>query len=67
MVTTLKWGEAPVGQVFSTYFNAFAWLLPILGIIFLFVYGGIDGDVFTGICSGMVTLYLTKPTFLANV
>ncbi|KAF7633829.1 hypothetical protein Mgra_00006798 [Meloidogyne graminicola] len=51
LVTTLKWGEVPVGQVFSSYFNAFAWLLPLFGVAFLLIFGGIDGDVFTGICS----------------
>lgn len=65
LVTTLKWGEAPVGQVFadnihnfrlflkvfSSYFNMFAWLLPLIGTFTLVAVGGIDGDVFTGICS----------------
>ena len=51
LVTTLKWGEAPVGQVFSTYFNGLAWLLPAFGLIIVLTFGGIDGDVFSGICS----------------
>uniref|UniRef100_A0A915LX17 Frizzled-4 n=1 Tax=Meloidogyne javanica TaxID=6303 RepID=A0A915LX17_MELJA len=62
LVTTLKWGEVPVGQVFSSYFNAFAWLLPLFGVIFLIIFGGIDGDVFTGICS----VGNLQPSFLFN-
>nr|CAD2187715.1 unnamed protein product [Meloidogyne enterolobii] len=62
LVTTLKWGEVPVGQVFSSYFNAFAWILPLFGVIFLIIFGGIDGDVFTGICS----VGNLQPSFLFN-
>jgi hypothetical protein len=40
-----------VGQVFSTYFNALAWLLPAVGVVLLLAFNGADGDIFTGICS----------------
>ncbi|KAI1710207.1 frizzled/Smoothened family membrane region domain-containing protein [Ditylenchus destructor] len=51
LVTTLKWGEAPVGQVFSSYFNVIAWFLPSLMVIAVLVTNSVDGDLFTGVCS----------------
>lgn len=37
LVTTLKWGEAPVGQVFGSYFTILAWGLPAVGSILILV------------------------------
>lgn len=51
LVTTMKWGEAPVGQVFSSYFNIVAWFVPTLTIIAILVMNVVDGDMFTGVCS----------------
>uniref|UniRef100_A0A914NYZ7 Frizzled-6 n=1 Tax=Panagrolaimus davidi TaxID=227884 RepID=A0A914NYZ7_9BILA len=51
LVTTLKWGEAPVGFVFSSYFHIFAWGLPLVMVILVLVFHAIDGDMFASICS----------------
>jgi frizzled protein 1/7 len=51
LVTTLKWGEAPVGFVFSSYFHIFAWGLPLILVIMALVFHAIDGDMFASICS----------------
>ncbi|CAD5207512.1 unnamed protein product [Bursaphelenchus okinawaensis] len=51
LVTTLKWGEAPVGQVFGTYFSLLAWGGPAVAAIAVLVTNSVDGDMFTGLCS----------------
>lgn len=51
LVTTLKWGEAPVGQVFGSYFNLFAWGLPGVASVLILITNVIDGDQFTGLCT----------------
>uniref|UniRef100_A0A914E5F6 Uncharacterized protein n=1 Tax=Acrobeloides nanus TaxID=290746 RepID=A0A914E5F6_9BILA len=61
-VTTLKWGEGPVGHVFSSYFHIFAWGIPCLLTIAMLVLNNIDGDVFTGVCS----VGNLKPSVLFN-
>ncbi|CAD5210879.1 unnamed protein product [Bursaphelenchus xylophilus] len=51
LVTTLKWGEAPVGQVFGSYFSLLAWGGPAVAAIAVLVTNSVDGDMFTGLCS----------------
>uniref|UniRef100_A0A7E4ZR52 G_PROTEIN_RECEP_F2_4 domain-containing protein n=1 Tax=Panagrellus redivivus TaxID=6233 RepID=A0A7E4ZR52_PANRE len=51
LVTTMRWGEAPVGRVFSSYFHIIAWGLPSLMVIAVLVMNGVDGDLFSSICS----------------
>ncbi|KAE9552248.1 hypothetical protein FO519_004526 [Halicephalobus sp. NKZ332] len=51
LVTTLKWGEAPVRRVFSSYFHVFAWGSPLVLVVFVLVMNGVDGDMFSSVCS----------------
>ncbi|KAI6239455.1 hypothetical protein M3Y99_00580500 [Aphelenchoides fujianensis] len=51
LVTTLKWGEAPVGQVFGSYFTVLAWGLPAVGSVLILVTDVVNGDLFTGMCT----------------
>lgn len=61
-VTTLKWGEGPVGHVFASYFHIVAWGIPCLMTIVMLIMNNIDGDVFTGVCS----VGNLKPSVLFN-
>lgn len=51
LVTTLKWGEAPVGQVFGSYFNLLAWGVPGIFAVMILITNVIDGDLFSGLCT----------------
>lgn len=62
LVTTLKWGEAPVGQVFGSYFNLIAWGTPGVAAVLILIINVIDGDLFTGIC----TVGNLRPEFLMH-
>jgi len=51
LVTTLKWGEQPVGEMFASYFNIFAWGVPCIMTIAVLITHNVDGDLLTGVCS----------------
>ncbi len=50
LAANLKWAQESI-EAFSPYFHCIAWGVPSLFVIAVLIVGGIDGDMYSGICS----------------